>query len=110
MALPEEVDNGVRVSRSGKDAVLTWNAAAGATASQVLRGHLSGLPVGPGAADEQCLVEDSELSTLTDSEIPVSGDGFWYLVRGENVSGAGPYGFEGSRGVPAAPRLSATCP
>ena len=108
--LPAEVDNGVRVSRSGRDAVLTWNAAAGATDSQVLRGNLSGLPVGPGGADEQCLVENSELSTLTDSEIPVSGDGFWYLVRGENVSGAGPYGFEGSRGVPGAPRLSATCP
>jgi hypothetical protein len=66
--------------------------------------------VGPGGADEQCLDENFELSTLTDSEIPVSGDGFWYLVRGENVFGAGPYGFEGSHGLPAAPRLSATCP
>jgi hypothetical protein len=107
---PAEVDNAVRVSRSGRDAVLTWNVAADATASQVLRGRLSGLPVGPGGADEQCLVENSELSTLTDSEIPVSGDGFWYLVRGDNAFGAGPYGFEGSHGVPAAPRLSATCP
>ena len=104
------MDNGVRVSRSGTDAVLTWNVADGATASQVLRGLLSGLPVGPGGADEQCLVENSELSTLTDSEIPVSGDGFWYLVRGKNVSGAGPYGFEETNGVPGAPRLSATCP
>jgi hypothetical protein len=108
--LPAEVDNGVRVARSGTNAVLTWNVAAGATTSQVLRGHLSELPVGPGGADEQCLVENAELSTLTDSEIPVSGDGFWYVVRGENGFGAGPYGFEGSRGAPAAPRLSATCP
>jgi len=108
--LPAEVDNGVRVSRSGTSAVLTWNVAAGATASQVLRGHVSGLPVGSGSEDERCLVANSELNALTDSEIPVSGDGFWYLVRGENVSGAGPYGFEGVRGVPAAPRLSTTCP
>jgi hypothetical protein len=107
---PAEVDNGFRVSRSGTDALLAWNVADGATASQVLRGHVSGLPVGPGGADEQCLVENSELGTLTDSEIPVSGDGFWYLVRGENVSGAGPYGFESLRGAPAAPRVSATCP
>jgi hypothetical protein len=109
LPLPAEVDNGVRVSRSGTDAVLSWNVAAGSTASQVLRGHLSGLPVGPGGADEQCLIENSELSTLTDSEIPSSRDGFWYLVRGASVFGAGPYGFEGLRGVPAAPRLSATC-
>ena len=54
VALPEEVDNGVRVSRSGKDAVLTWNAAAGATASQVLRGHLSGLPVGERLNADHC--------------------------------------------------------
>jgi hypothetical protein len=108
--LPSEVDNGVRVSRSGTNAVLTWNVAAGATASQVLRGLVSGLPVGPGGADERCLVENTELSTLTDPDLPVSGDSFWYLVRGENVSGAGPYGFEGFNGVPTTPRVSATCP
>ena len=41
---------------------------------------------------------------------PPRGDGFWYLVRGENVLGDGPYGFEGLHGVPTTPRLSATCP
>src|SRR6185436_20050053 len=55
LPLPTEVDNGVRVSRSGTDAVLTWNVAVDATASQVLRGLVSGLPVGPGGADERCL-------------------------------------------------------
>jgi hypothetical protein len=108
--LPAEVDNGVRVSRSGSDAVLRWNVAAGATASAVLRGHVSGLPVGRAGADERCLISNSGADTLTDRDIPASGDAFWYLVRGENAVGSGPYGFEGLHGVPAAPRLSATCP
>jgi hypothetical protein len=84
--------------------------AAGATTSGVLRGHVSGLPVGRAGADERCLVTNSEADTLTDPELPASGDAFWYLVRGENVLGNGPYGFEGLHGVPGAPRLSATCP
>jgi hypothetical protein len=108
--LPVEVDNGVRVSRSGSDAVIRWNIATGATTSSVLRGHVSALPVGRAGADERCLVISFGADTLTDSELPVSGDAFWYLVRGENVLGNGPYGFEGLHGVPGAPRLSTTCP
>ena len=108
--LPAEVDNGVRVSRSGSDAVIRWSVAAGATTSAVLRGHVSGLPVGKAGADERCLVSNSAADTLTDPELPASGDGFWYLVRGANELGNGPYGFEGLHGVPGAPRLSATCP
>jgi len=108
--LPAEVDNGVRVSRSGSDAVLRWNVAAGATTSAVLRGHVSGLPVGRAGADERCLVSNSPSDVFTDPELPARGDAFWYLVRGENVLGNGPYGFQGLHGVPGAPRLSATCP
>jgi hypothetical protein len=109
-SLPAEVDNGVRVARSGSATVLTWNVATRATASTVLRGRVSGLPVGPGGADEQCLADAAEVSTLTESESPPAGDSFWYLVRGENACGMGHYGFEGAHGVPAAPRVSATCP
>jgi len=108
--LPAEADNGLGVSRNGSEAVLTWNIAAGATASAVLRGHVSGLPVGRPGADERCLAASVGSDTLTDPELPASGDAFWYLVRGENAAGNGPYGFEGLHGVPAAPRLSATCP
>jgi len=107
---PAEVDNGVRVSRSGSDAVLRWNVASGATTSAVLRGHVSGLPVGRAGADERCLVSNSPSDVFTDPELPARGDAFWYLVRGENADGNGPYGFEESHGVPDAPRLSATCP
>jgi sulfatase-modifying factor enzyme 1 len=105
-----EVDNGVRVSRRGSDAVLTWNVADGATTSAVLRGHVSGLPVGRAGADERCLVSNSPSDTLTDAELPTGGDAFWYLVRGENLAGSGNYGFEELHGVPTAPRVSATCP
>jgi hypothetical protein len=108
--LPAEVDNGLRVSRSGASAVLKWNIAAGATDSAVLRGHVRALPVGRAGADERCLASNLASDTLTDPELPVAGDAFWYLVRGENALGNGPYGFEGLHGVPAAPRLSATCP
>lgn len=108
--VPAEVDNGVRVSQNGADAVISWNIAAGATASAVLRGHVSELPVGSAGADERCLVSNSGLDTATDSELPASGDAFWYLVRGENAAGSGPYGFAEIHGVPVAPRLSSTCP
>ena len=108
--LPAEVDDGVRVSRSGPDAVLEWNLAANATSSDVLRGLVRGLPVGPGGAEERCLIHDTVARTLTDADLPSPGDSFWYLIRGENPCGSGTYGFEGLNGAPAAPRLSATCP
>jgi hypothetical protein len=66
--------------------------------------------VGPGGADEQCLADNIAGNTLTDSELPATGDSFWYLVRGANVCGKGPYGFESTHGVPAVPRATATCP
>jgi hypothetical protein len=108
--LPAEVDNGVRASRSGSVAVLTWNVAAGATASDVLRGHVRGLPVGSGGAAEQCLADDFTIDSLADREIPAPGDGFWYLIRGANACGSGPYGFEVIQGALPAPRVSAACP
>jgi hypothetical protein len=109
-SLPAEVDSSFRVARSGSDTLLRWSMAALATASDVLRGQLSGLPVGPGRADEQCLADNIAGNTLTDRDLPAAGDSFWYLVRGANVCGKGPYGFESAHGVAAAPRVSATCP
>jgi hypothetical protein len=108
--LPAQVDDGVRMSRSASNVVITWNMADGALTSQVLRGHVSGLPVGSHVAGERCLIDNTEFNTLTDSELPAMGDGFWYLVRGGNAAGHGSYGFEGLHGVPAAPRISSTCP
>jgi hypothetical protein len=106
-AVPAEVDNGVRVSKSGSAAVITWNVAAGATGSDILRGRVSGLPVGFPGASEQCLADNTPAGTLTDGGLPLAGDAFWYLVRGENACGEGPYGFQAQ---PAIPEVSGTCP
>lgn len=108
--LPAEVDDGVRISRIGPDAVLEWNLAANASSSDVLRGGVPGLPVGSAGAGERCLLHDTVARTLTDPDLPGAGRAFWYLVRGENLCGSGTYGFQTRNGAPAAPRVSATCP
>jgi hypothetical protein len=104
------VDNGVRVSRSGSDAVLRWNVAAGATTSAVLRGHVSGLPVGRAGADERCLVSNSLPTRSRIASFPSAAMRFGIWFEGRTCGGSGPYGFEELHGVPVAPRLSATCP
>ena len=108
---PSEVDDGVRVDRAGPGAVVRWRVASGATSSDLLRGSLGALPVGPGGGDETCLGDDLVVADFTDSDMPPAPAGFWYLVRGANACGGnGPYGFEGSRGAPGAARASTTCP
>jgi hypothetical protein len=89
---------------------LIWSVAPGATSSDVLRGGLGALPVGPGNGDEACLANDLAEITTTDDVNPTAGSGFWYLVRGVNVCGGGPFGHQGLHGAPAAPRVSSTCP
>jgi hypothetical protein len=100
----------VRVDRNGSGAVLSWGAALGATTFDVLRGAVSGLPVGPGGGDETCLTDDLGGTTANDAGNPGDGDAFWYLVRGENACGKGGYGFEAIHGVPTSARVSTTCP
>jgi len=109
---PAEVDSGVRLARSGSDAVISWQLAAGATSSAVLRGLVGALPVGPGGGDETCLAGSLPSTTLSwpDSLNPASGSCFWYLIRGDNACGHGSYGLQGVHGVPGAPRVSTTCP
>jgi hypothetical protein len=109
VAPPGEVDNGVRVARVGGSALLTWNMAAGSTRSDVVRGLLSGLPVGPGGGDELCIDDISGLS-LADGTNPAAGAGFWYLVRGESACDQGPLGFAARGGAPTVPRVTTTCP
>lgn len=87
-----------------------WNLAPGATGSDVLRGLTSALPVGPGGDDETCLGSDLTDTVILDRANPAPGDAYWYVVRGVNACGHGPYGSEGHGGVPAGPRISATCP
>jgi uncharacterized delta-60 repeat protein len=109
VAAPSET-NMVVVTKAGADTTLAWPLAAGATTSDVLRGSLASLPVGPGGGDEVCL-GSTAATTMTDSDVPAAGSGVWYLVRGSNTcAGSGPYGVQGIHGLPGASRVSSTCP
>ena len=105
---PSEVDDGVRLTKSGGNTLITWNPT-GSALSDVVRGQLSGLPVGPGAGDEVCLEDNLGGAFATDPENPAAGSGFWYLVRGSSFCGDGPYGFQGLQGLPSTPRVTTTC-
>jgi N-acetylneuraminic acid mutarotase len=109
---PGEIDNSVTVALTDADATISWNPAPTSTTSSVVRGLLTTLPVGSAPASETCLTSRLPISSTTwsDSDLPSPGDGFWYLVRGENACGIGPYGFEGANGVPTLPESSAACP
>jgi hypothetical protein len=106
---PGEVDNAVAISQSQGGSTITWHQAAASTASSVLRGLVSGLPVGPGGADEVCLGSGIAGTSTTDFAEPAPGEAFWYLVNGTNACGDGPYGAQVQDGV-GSPRVSATCP
>jgi hypothetical protein len=88
---------------------LSWNslipAAGTATLHEVLRGQLAGFPVGSHPS-EICINATPSVPTATDVDIPAAGSGFWYLVRGHNVCGAGPYGFATGGGQ----ETSSVCP
>jgi hypothetical protein len=107
---PGEVDAGLLVTRSGGIATVTWNLPPGATSSDVLRGHVSGLPVGPGGGDESCLGDGISGTSFMDAVDPPLGDGFWYLVRGKNFCGEGSWGNEILSGQPPIPRITTSCP
>ena len=97
------VDNGLRVNRlapGSATSVITWNLPSGATGSDVVRGHLSCLPVSPTGVCETPLAQNLTGSTsVQDTGVPVSGDSYWYLVRGRNTCAPGPWGFEAANGL-----------
>jgi hypothetical protein len=108
--MPEEVDDGVRIMILDNAPSLTWNMPPGTIASDILRGLVAGLPVGPGGDDETCIGEDELGTTFRIVADPAPGTGYWYLIRGVNDCGHGPYGYEAELGVPTVPRESTTCP
>ncbi len=105
---PAAVDAGLHVAQSGGVSSISWNVPPTATSSDILRGLVSGLPVGPGGGDETCLASAvaSPTSTFNDATNPAAGACFWYVVRGSNACGRGPWGAQ-SNGIP---ETSATCP
>jgi hypothetical protein len=110
-AAPPEVDNGVAISQDQSQGIstITWHQAPGSLWSDVLRGLVSGLPVGPGDADEVCVESGVVGTSTTDIAEPDPGAAFWYLVVGTNTCGEGSYGVQVQDGVPS-PRVSSTCP
>jgi hypothetical protein len=64
----------------------------------------------PGQEDEVCVDAAVPGAATLDAEDPPPGAGFWYLVRGLNGCGPGPYGFRFEQGAPTVPRESTTCP
>lgn len=79
------------------------------TTYDVVRGGIAALPVGPGGGDESCF-DNLSAASVSDSTVPASGAGFWYLSRGENTCGNGTYGTQGVHGTPGATRITTTCP
>ena len=71
----------------------------------MLRGLVGELRADEGIARAGCLAgaDDLAATTAEDAEGPGPGDSFYYLVRGQNGCGSGPYGTnsEGTdRGLP----------
>ncbi len=91
-AVPAEVTG---LTFASDHVTLSWDSAApgagSATVHDVVRGALNELPVGSGP-QETCLAPGISASSTTDTAVPTSGTGFWYLARGRNVCGAGTYG------------------
>ena len=109
---PGEVDASLQLfTDSGAGyTVLYWNDTPRSSTYQVVRGSLADLPVGSGQEEEVCVDAAVPGTATLDAEDPPSGVGFWYLVRGLNGCGPGPYGFRFEHGAPTAPRESTTCP
>jgi hypothetical protein len=87
----------------------TWDQQPGPSRYDVVRGLLTGLPVGPGGADEACF-NDLVTAALVDGTNPAVGDGFWYLSRSQAAGCSGTFGTRGNRGAHGAQRATTTCP
>jgi hypothetical protein len=91
-------DDGLRIdplAPGSWTSVISWNLPPGATGSDVLRGTLSALPIGPTDTGETPLAKNLTGSTsFQDTSVPNPGTGYWYLVRGRTSCGGGPWGFQ----------------
>jgi len=103
--LPGEVTH---LSMSVDNATITWYSAIGAgsgTVHELLRGNLGEFPAGSGAG-ETCIPVVVTESRSEDPTLPISGSGFWYLVRARNACGEGTYGMTSD----FTERVSTVCP
>jgi hypothetical protein len=82
------------LEETGTTLSLSWTATMGATGADVVRGSLSTLRSTLGdysAATTQCTSNNNTSASLTLSDTPPPGEGFWFLVRGANCGGNGSY-------------------
>lgn len=103
------LDNGLRVVRlapGSSTSKISWNVPPGATTFDVVRGLLGCLPASPSGVCEAPLVTNQSGSVTLDAAVPAPGTGYWYLARGRNGCGAGPWGFEEVHGRAALPEVS----
>jgi len=86
---------------------LAWSVpAGGASAYDVVGGSIALLRVNGSALDASCLENDVSGASWSDTRPdPAQGEGYYYLVRGANLCGAGNYGTNslGNPRVPGAP-------
>ena len=90
---PGEVPS-LAVTRSGETVSLSWDGVAGADVYAVTRGLIS--LRGPSAYGA-CLANGLTETSLDDASVPPAGDGYFYLVQGQNFEcGLGPLGYDSS--------------
>jgi glucose/arabinose dehydrogenase len=90
-AAPLNVTAALRVTTGSGGAVhLAWNAVAGASGYDLLRGDLSTLVTSQGdfgQAVNACLANDTTALTGNDADTPPLGDAFFYILRAVNCGG-----------------------
>ncbi len=78
----------------GSNVLLSWTALAGATAYDIVQGGLAALRSSNGnfqSATQACIANNTTGTSFPAGGTPSAGDGFWFLVRGENCGGNGTY-------------------
>jgi hypothetical protein len=101
-SLPAEIAG---VAFAADNTTMSWDSlsvqAGPAVGYDAMRGLISQLPAGGGAA-ETCLASGTAATSVADLSTPALGTGYYYLVRGGNPCGKGTYGTR-SNGTPRTP-------
>jgi hypothetical protein len=73
---------------------LSWGSLGAGVAYDVAAGTIAELAIDGGVASASCLVEDEASTSWSDErgDPTVSGTGYYYIIRGENICGTGSYG------------------
>jgi len=95
-AAPQEV-TGLALVEVAEGTRLDWDSQAGSAGSStvydLVSGWLSELRADGAFTGSYCLKHDQLASPFTDTHpAPPTGDGYYYLVRGDNACGTGTYG------------------